>query len=265
MSMHTGTIPLALAKVYRLRIIEPSYFNDHNASHNIAYDDNNVNVNDALAQAFSPQQLKSNVTVEFPIRGGRIQKLQTTTTTIDNHNNNNNNNTNDNNDQEHRFVVLDQFGRVKRNLLLDPNGRVMEVLQNYSHPQYTPNTSTASNITTHRSSRFTNSSQRTLSTNTTAQRKQTKTQNNSISLGLGDFIFYSLLVSKAAMHSFTTFAACVLVILMGLAGTLMLLSLYQMALPALPISILLGVLFYLLTRIVIEPWIQDIFHFPLYV
>ena len=88
---------------------------------------------------------------------------------------------------------------------------------------------------------------------------------NSIKLGLGDFIFYSVLVANAILYSFTTFAACFLVILAGLGGTLVLLAVYKQALPALPISIFLGVIFYLLTRELIEPWIQVIFDQPYYV
>ena len=56
-----------------------------------------------------------------------------------------------------------------------------------------------------------------------------------------------------------------LVILAGLGGTLVLLAVYKQALPALPISIFLGVIFYLLTRELIEPWIQVIFDQPYYV
>jgi presenilin 1 len=88
---------------------------------------------------------------------------------------------------------------------------------------------------------------------------------NSIRLGLGDFIFYSVLVGKAAQYSFATFAACTLVILSGLGGTLVLLSVYHHALPALPISIFLGVVFYLLTRIMVEPWIEAVLKTPFYV
>jgi presenilin 1 len=91
------------------------------------------------------------------------------------------------------------------------------------------------------------------------------TQRNSIRLGLGDFIFYSVLVAKAAEYSFATFAACTLVILAGLGGTLVLLSVYHHALPALPISIFLGVIFYLLTRFFVEPWIEAVLNKPYYV
>jgi presenilin 1 len=90
-------------------------------------------------------------------------------------------------------------------------------------------------------------------------------ERNSIRLGLGDFIFYSVLVAKAAQYSFCTFAACVLVILAGLGWTLVLLSVYGHALPALPISIFLGVVFYLTTRLCIEPWIEAVMSQPFYV
>ena len=67
------------------------------------------------------------------------------------------------------------------------------------------------------------------------------------------------------MYSFATFASCMLVILFGLGATLVLLSVYHKALPALPISIFLGVTFYLLTRTVIEPWIEDLLRKPYYI
>ena len=49
--------------------------------------------------------------------------------------------------------------------------------------------------------------------------------------GLGDFVFYSVLVSKAALYGFTAWAACVVVIVFGLGATLVLLAVYRMALP----------------------------------
>jgi len=88
---------------------------------------------------------------------------------------------------------------------------------------------------------------------------------NSIRLGLGDFIFYSVLVAKAAEYSFTTFVVCMLVILAGLGGTLILLSVFHQALPALPISICLGIFFYIVTRFLIQPWVETILITPYYV
>ena len=131
-------------------------------------------------------------------------------------------------DGKPRYVVFDRHGNIKRTLLLDNNGRVFEEVDDDDD------------------------------SSTSSKEKST------IKLGLGDFIFYSVLVSKAAMYSFTTFMACMLVILAGLGMTLVLLSVYHKALPALPISIFLGVSFYLVTRLVIEPWIEDIMRVPFY-
>ncbi|KAL5227493.1 hypothetical protein ABZP36_015758 [Zizania latifolia] len=76
-----------------------------------------------------------------------------------------------------------------------------------------------------------------------------------IKLGLGDFVFYSVLVGRAAMYDLMTVYACYLAIIAGLGCTLILLSTCKHALPALPISIMLGVTFYFLTRLLMEPFV----------
>lgn len=76
---------------------------------------------------------------------------------------------------------------------------------------------------------------------------------DAIKLGMGDFIFYSVLVGRAAMYDMLTVFASYLAIVAGLGTTLILLALFRKALPALPISIALGVTFYFLARIVLEP------------
>lgn len=82
--------------------------------------------------------------------------------------------------------------------------------------------------------------------------------NRGIRLGLGDFIFYSVLVGRAAMYDLMTVYACYLAIVSGLGCTLILLSVCRRALPALPISIALGVMFYFLTRLLMEPFVVGV-------
>eukprot|EP00250_Pteridium_aquilinum_P001324 c11533_g1_i1 orf=486-1367(-) len=79
-----------------------------------------------------------------------------------------------------------------------------------------------------------------------------------LKLGLGDFVFYSLLVGRAAMYDLTTVYACYLAIIAGLGSTLVLLAVARRALPALPISIGLGVIFYFLTRLLMEPLVAGL-------
>ncbi len=90
-------------------------------------------------------------------------------------------------------------------------------------------------------------------------------EGGTIKLGLGDFIFYSVLVGKAATFSALTAILAASTILAGLAATLALLSIYKMALPALPISIFLGVIVYFIAKVMVQPWVEDVIQEGIYV
>ncbi len=195
------TIPLAIAKVYKLPITSPGVLSEKISieTSRTAY----------LEQQFSSSELRTDVEVKFPRGGGKIETTY-------------------NNKNEPRYIVYNKDGDIKRTLLVNKDGKVLEEIAGDGGDIETA-------------------------------------QDNTIKLGLGDFIFYSVLVSKAAEYGFAAFVACFLSILTGLGGTLVLLAVYHHALPALPISIFLAVVFYLLTIYCMEPWIQDMFQVPYYV
>jgi presenilin 1 len=80
-------------------------------------------------------------------------------------------------------------------------------------------------------------------------------------LGLGDFIFYSLLVGRAAAYSTFSWIFCFFCVMMGMVMTLCSLLFLRgkiPALPALPISIFGGVFGFFLSKYVMVPFVYSV-------
>ena len=94
-----------------------------------------------------------------------------------------------------------------------------------------------------------------------------------LKLGLGDFVFYSVLVGRAgnycimhlnplALYDWLTTITCTIAVLSGLTMTIILLALNRRALPALPISIAFGILFYFVSALVLVPFVNSLTLIP---
>lgn len=97
------------------------------------------------------------------------------------------------------------------------------------------------------------------------ERENKSEEKNSLKLGLGDFVFYSVLISKAASAGgFAVSMICFTVVLSGLGLTLFLLALHGKALPALPISISLGVVFFVFSVYAVVPFLENVLAAEIY-
>ncbi len=87
------------------------------------------------------------------------------------------------------------------------------------------------------------------------EQQEGASEGTGVKLGLGDFVFYSVLLGRAALFDIVTVFTCFVAILTGLFGTLILLAVFRKALPALPFSIALAMLFFFLTRYFLLPFV----------
>jgi len=101
---------------------------------------------------------------------------------------------------------------------------------------------------------------------TDSEIEQDDEEERGVKLGLGDFIFYSILIGKAASSGdFTVVLAVYVAIIFGLISTVVLLAFIRRALPALPISIFFGLSFYFNTMYIVSPFIQRLSYDQIFV
>ncbi|KAH6586189.1 hypothetical protein BASA50_000654 [Batrachochytrium salamandrivorans] len=81
---------------------------------------------------------------------------------------------------------------------------------------------------------------------------------NGLKLGLGDFVFYSVLVGRASLFDWITTMSTIVAVTAGLSMTIFLLAVYRKPLPALPFSIAFGILFYFLSAITLTPFLDHL-------
>ncbi|EEC17954.1 presenilin, putative, partial [Ixodes scapularis] len=83
-------------------------------------------------------------------------------------------------------------------------------------------------------------------------------EDTGMKMGLGDFIFYSILVGKASRHgTVSAVVICYIYVVIGIILTLALLVIAQKPVPALPLSISLGMFAYFSTISFVEPFMEE--------
>jgi Ca2+/Na+ antiporter len=88
--------------------------------------------------------------------------------------------------------------------------------------------------------------------------EEEKEEEEGIKLGLGDFVFYGMLVTRAARLGWDVVILVVFAVILGLSLTLLCLAKFQKALPALPLSLLLGFLFFITAALTFRPFFLNL-------
>nr|KAJ3420009.1 Presenilin-2 [Polyrhizophydium stewartii] len=83
-------------------------------------------------------------------------------------------------------------------------------------------------------------------------------EESGLKLGLGDFVFYSVLVGRASLFDWITTVSTIIAVTAGLCATIYMLAVYRRPLPALPFSIAFGILFYLVAATTLTPFIDGL-------
>ena len=169
---HRGTVALAIARLYKLDVIDEVGVLRQRGQRSFR---RRYPADEIRQVEWTPKQLRAEVTVIFPHRGGRIVLSEAQDSS-----------------EGKKYLVYNRNGELLRTFVVNRRGQVLQVVRN---------------------------------------RESSPQEDSSIKLGLGDFIFYSVLVSKAALQSYAAFICCMLTILCGLGGTLVLLAVHGKALP----------------------------------
>ncbi|CAG8735047.1 22979_t:CDS:10, partial [Gigaspora rosea] len=148
---------------------------------------------------------------------------------------------------------------TKTSAATTPSGEDIPLSENLRHNIYNRNLE----VGVHNNTEVNNSSNSlhtngNISENNELSDDEEEDERNGLKLGLGDFVFYSVLVAQAATFDWITTIACIVAVLTGLNATIFLLAIYRKALPALPISIVFGMLFYFVSRWMLVPYAQTL-------
>jgi hypothetical protein len=98
-------------------------------------------------------------------------------------------------------------------------------------------------------------------TNALAQPIDEDDEPSGLKLGLGDFVFYSVLVGRASLFDWVVTVGTTLAVLSGLVLTIFILVLKRKPLPALPISIFLGIFIFIVGSLTLSPMIESLLIF----